>query len=74
VQWSPKGSYLTTLHRQGIALWGGDNWSKIIRFVHPDVKLIDFSPNEEYLVTWSNEPLVAGAGPFTADDEGNVQF
>ncbi|CAG8453165.1 798_t:CDS:2 [Diversispora eburnea] len=76
VQWSPLGTYLATFHRQGIALWGGPSWNKIIRFVHPGVKLIDFSPNEKYLVTWSNEPITlgpnGGAGtPFGPDDEGN---
>ncbi|CAG8571632.1 2838_t:CDS:2, partial [Scutellospora calospora] len=75
VQWSPLGTYLATFHRQGIALWGGPSWNKIIRFVHSGVKLIDFSPNEKYLVTWSNEPITlgpnGGAGtPFGPDDEG----
>ncbi|CAG8781349.1 32598_t:CDS:2, partial [Racocetra persica] len=75
VQWSPLGTYLATFHRQGIALWGGPSWNKIIRFVHSGVKLIDFSPNEKYLVTWSNEPITlgpnGGAGtPFGTDDEG----
>ncbi|OZJ01882.1 hypothetical protein BZG36_05011 [Bifiguratus adelaidae] len=77
VQWSPLGAYLATFHRQGIALWGGPSWNKIIRFVHPGVKLIDFSPNERYLITWSNEPLSlhripeGSPNPFTEDDEGN---
>ncbi|CAG8605975.1 5784_t:CDS:2 [Acaulospora morrowiae] len=73
VQWSPLGTYLATFHRQGIALWGGPSWNKIIRFVHPGVKLIDFSPNERYLVTWSNEPITLGSigTPFGPDDEGN---
>jgi translation initiation factor 3 subunit B len=45
--------------------------------VHPGVKLIDFSPNERYLVTWSNEPINVSRSPdgspnpFTEDDEGN---
>ncbi|KAL9539140.1 hypothetical protein MBANPS3_010444 [Mucor bainieri] len=76
VQWSPKGSYLSTFHTQGIALWGGPSWNKIVRFVHPGVKLIDFSPNERYLVTWSNEPisldrLPESGHPFSDYDEGN---
>ncbi|ORY04590.1 translation initiation factor eIF-3b [Basidiobolus meristosporus CBS 931.73] len=77
VQWSPLGSYLVTFHRQGIALWGGESWSKIVRFVHPGVKLIDFSPKENYLVTWSNEPITLSASvsnaslPFGPEDEGN---
>ncbi|CAJ0751189.1 13004_t:CDS:10, partial [Entrophospora sp. SA101] len=76
VQWSPLGTYLATFHRQGIALWGGSSWNKITRFYHPNVKLIDFSPNETYLVTWSNEPISLGPNggpgiPFGPDDEGN---
>lgn len=41
------------------------------------MKLIDFSPCEQYLVTWSNEPIVVPEGAlqgpqyFSPDDEGN---
>lgn len=67
---------MSTFHTQGIALWGGPSWNKIVRFVHPGVKLIDFSPNERYLVTWSNEPislarLPESGHPFSERDEGN---
>ena len=57
VVWSPKGSYLATFHPQGIVLWGGPSMTKIVKFAHQNVKLIDFSPNESYLVTWSLEPF-----------------
>ncbi len=50
-QWSPRGSYLATFHVQGIVLWAGDDFQKIGRFAHPNVKNIDFSPCEKYLVT-----------------------
>ena len=39
--------------------------------------MIDFSPNERYLVTWSNEPInvsripEGSVNPFTEEDEGN---
>lgn len=75
--WSPLGTYIATLHRQGVRLWGGPSWKAQQRFAHPLVKLIDFSPCERYLVTWSNEPIVvpegAVQGPqyFSPDDEGN---
>ena len=68
---------LATLHRQGVRLWGGPSWSPVQKFAHPLVKLIDFSPNERYLVTWSNEPIVipegAPQGPqyLSYEDEGN---
>lgn len=77
VSWSPRGTILATLHRQGIRLWGGPSWSPLQKFAHPLVKLIDFSPNERYLVTWSNEPIVipegAPQGPQypSQEDEGN---
>lgn len=55
ITFSPRGTYLATFHRQGIALWGGKQWKRIARFQHRGVKLIDFSPCERFLVTWSNE-------------------
>lgn len=77
MSWSPLGTYLTTLHRQGVRLWGGPSWGPQQRFAHPLVKLIDFSPNENYLVTWSHDAIVvpegAAQGPqyFSPEDEGN---
>lgn len=44
VSWSPLGSYLTTIHKQGVALWGGPSWKKVTQFAHPHVELIDYSP------------------------------
>nr|CAB3241613.1 eukaryotic translation initiation factor 3 subunit B-like [Phallusia mammillata] len=52
-RWSPKGSYLATFHAKGVALWGGEHFKQIQRFAHPGVQLIDFSPCERYLVTFS---------------------
>ncbi|KAK9090555.1 hypothetical protein Sjap_023732 [Stephania japonica] len=55
VQWSPLGTYLATVHRQGAAVWGGANtFNRLKRYAHPQVKLIDFSPGEKYLVTYSS--------------------
>ncbi|XP_008786288.2 eukaryotic translation initiation factor 3 subunit B-like [Phoenix dactylifera] len=55
VQWSPLGTYLATVHRQGAAVWGGaTTFNRLMRFAHPQVKLIDFSPGEKYLVTYSS--------------------
>ncbi|CCO38162.1 Eukaryotic translation initiation factor 3 subunit B Short=eIF3b [Rhizoctonia solani AG-1 IB] len=77
VAWSPHGTYLATLHRQGLQIWGGSEWGLVRRIAHPLARLVDFSPNEKYLVTWSNEPIVippgAQQGPtfFSPDDEGN---
>jgi len=52
-KWSPKGSYLATFHRQGIALWGGPEFERIQRFNHSDVQLMDFSPCERYIVSYA---------------------
>jgi translation initiation factor 3 subunit B len=51
----------------------------VLRFTHPGVRLIQFSPQENYLITWSEEPLenyedhptAALRETFGPDDEGN---
>ncbi len=57
VQWSPLGTYLTSMHAQGVQLWGGKSWGRQKRFAHPGVNLVDFSPTEKYITTWSHKPL-----------------
>ncbi|KAL9938441.1 hypothetical protein V8E36_003064 [Tilletia maclaganii] len=77
VQWSPLGTFLATFHRQGVQLWGGPSWQSVVRFGHPGARLLDFSPCENYLVTWSHDPIVvpenAPVGPdkFAPADDGN---
>ncbi|KAI0253691.1 translation initiation factor eIF-3b [Lactifluus subvellereus] len=77
VSWSPLGTYVATLHRQGVRLYGGPSFQLQARFFHPLIRLIDFSPCEQYLVTWSHEPIVVAddmpQGPrfFSPEDEGN---
>lgn len=73
VQWSPQGTYLTSVHAQGVLLWGGASWSRLRRFPHPFVNLVAFSPNEKYLVTWSNRPISipdSGHPSLSLDDDG----
>ncbi|XP_023327407.1 eukaryotic translation initiation factor 3 subunit B [Eurytemora carolleeae] len=53
VKWSPLGTYLTTIHTRGIALWGGDKFGQLQKFAHFGVEFIDFSPCEKYVVTFS---------------------
>jgi len=55
VSWSPRGTYLATFHRLGIKLWGGPSWKCLLKINHGGVALIDFSPCENFLVTWSPE-------------------
>ncbi|KAI9363368.1 eukaryotic translation initiation factor eIF2A-domain-containing protein [Zopfochytrium polystomum] len=62
VQWSPLGTYMVTFHKPGVKLWSGPNFEVGIRFAHPQVRLIDFSPNERYLVTWSHDPITTETG------------
>lgn len=57
VQWTPLGTYLTSMHAQGIQLWGGKSWTRHKRFPHPGVNLVDFSPNEKYVTTWSHRAM-----------------
>jgi translation initiation factor 3 subunit B len=77
VSWSPQGTFLATLRRKGVFLWGGPSFQLCERFAHPLATMIDFSPCEQYLVTWSNDPIVmperAEQGPkfFSPEDEGN---
>ena len=42
------GTYLATLHSQGVALWGGEEFQRIAKFAHPGVQYIDFSPCERF--------------------------
>ena len=37
VQWSPKGSYVTTVHTRGVAVWGGPSFGRIQRLRHNQV-------------------------------------
>jgi len=53
VKFSPKGSYLATCHKQGIALWGGPDFTRVGRFLHPNVTYFQFSPCERYFITYS---------------------
>uniref|UniRef100_A0A7S0ZMM6 Eukaryotic translation initiation factor 3 subunit B n=1 Tax=Noctiluca scintillans TaxID=2966 RepID=A0A7S0ZMM6_NOCSC len=57
VQWSPWGSYIVTFHAQGVAIWAGDQFQRKMRFPHDSVKHVDFSPNEEFILTWNGSPF-----------------
>ncbi|KAK6404630.1 Translation initiation factor 3 subunit b, partial [Oleoguttula sp. CCFEE 5521] len=62
VQWSPKGTYLISMHAQGVQLWGGPNWSRQKRFMHPGANLVDVSPDERYITTWSHKAMEVQEG------------
>ncbi|TGZ71221.1 hypothetical protein CRM22_002762 [Opisthorchis felineus] len=53
MRWSPRGTYLATMHQQGVILWGGEEFQRVGRFPHPGVKMIEFSPMENFMISLS---------------------
>lgn len=51
--WSPHGNYLATFHRPGLKLWAGPQFEDAGKFAHDDVDGAVFSPNENFIATWS---------------------
>ena len=75
VQWSPLGTYLATMHSRGAQLWGGANWTRQTRFPHPNCNMIDFSPQEKYVTTWSFKPIeVAEDDPVLSVEEDGKNY
>lgn len=64
-KFSPKGTYLFSIHPQGVQSWGGDGFQSIAKFIHNQVRLIDFSPNEKFMVTLSPLPITIPDDPVT---------
>ena len=58
VYWSASGTYLASLHQNGVILWAGGEFSEYKRFSHAHVLQLEFSPCERYLLTCS--PAVDG--------------
>jgi translation initiation factor 3 subunit B len=61
-----------------VQLSGGTSWAEegLHRFLHANVKLVDISPCEKYIVTWSPDPIISTGNSsdprqFTGEDEGN---
>lgn len=53
VFWSASGTYLASLHQNGVILWAGGEFSEYKRFSHAHVTQLEFSPCERYLLTFS---------------------
>lgn len=60
--WSPRGTYVATFHPRGVKLWGrlpqknNDDeveWVAMMRFEHSSVTMLDFSPCENFLITFN---------------------
>lgn len=64
IQWSPKGTYLTTMHMQGVALWGGNDFRRIRRFGHRNAQRAAFSECERYLYIYTDVPPEGGPPRF----------
>ncbi|CCH45307.1 translation initiation factor eIF-3 subunit [Wickerhamomyces ciferrii] len=79
IKFSPKGSYVFSIHPQGLQAWGGRDFKSLKRFSHPGVRLIDFSPDEKYLISLSPEPIILppedhpkrASFPFGPESEGH---
>ena len=51
IQWSPLGTYLATVHRQGSQVWGGENgFERLMRFAHPMVLAFTTLNSTQYLM------------------------
>lgn len=59
VQWSPQGSYVATMHAQGVAIWGGVSFQRLMRFSHQKVGAkvlrIPHLPHQHKVVPHSSE-------------------
>jgi len=53
VKWSPLGTYLAILQDNVVELYGGSNWKKLKEFTHEMVDDVVFSPDERFIVTFS---------------------
>ena len=52
--WSPQGTYLVSLHSDGIKLWGGSGMHLLGHFIKEDIESYSFSPCEKYLLLSSS--------------------
>lgn len=58
VMWSPLGTYLVTFHDSGILLWAGSDWSTFARFSHQHASYLQFSPNENFFISYSMDNAI----------------
>jgi translation initiation factor 3 subunit B len=56
IRWSPRGTYLTTMHAPGAKLWHGKGFRDGFRLLHENVHDILWSPDERYVCTWNGYP------------------
>ncbi|KAI1716079.1 eukaryotic translation initiation factor eIF2A domain-containing protein [Ditylenchus destructor] len=51
VEWSPYGSYLTTVQKKDVVLWGGSDFKCLRRFSHKGADFVAFSPKESFITS-----------------------
>lgn len=56
IQWSPNGTYIATVHPQGVAIWGGNDFRRIRRFAHKGAQRLAFSSCEKYIYVYTDIP------------------
>lgn len=56
IQWSPSGTYIATVHPQGVAIWGGNDFRRIRRFAHKNAQRLAFSSCERYIYVYTDIP------------------
>jgi translation initiation factor 3 subunit B len=61
VKWSPLGTYIVAFHKQGVAIWGGPQFQKINKFPHLGTTHVDFSPKENFIVTYGSASAGGGS-------------
>lgn len=71
-RWSPIGTYLATMYHFGVQLNGGPSFKILAQFLHFSVKAFYFSPNEKYLVTFSD--VAIGEAPENDPENPKVPF
>jgi translation initiation factor 3 subunit B len=60
VKWSPLGTYIVTFHKPGVILWGAASFQRIHKLPHNGTQFVDFSPSEQYLITYGPGQTAAG--------------
>lgn len=71
-RWSPKGTYLATMYSFGVQLNGGPSLNILAQFLHFSPRAFSFSPNEQYLVTFSD--VAIGDSPENDPENPKVPF
>eukprot|EP01017_Pseudomicrothorax_dubius_P028177 TRINITY_DN3330_c0_g2_i1.p1 TRINITY_DN3330_c0_g2~~TRINITY_DN3330_c0_g2_i1.p1 ORF type:complete len:725 (-),score=234.41 TRINITY_DN3330_c0_g2_i1:98-2272(-) len=53
VVWSVHGTFAVTLHKSGFRIWGGSRFECLSYCRHPEVRCIEFSNDENYILSFN---------------------